>query len=168
MSLNIREEIHNFVKSLAVADKERIAYLAYTGKIENTFRDDFAFYLNKKNYCVARECKYKKDAAYKADLVVFSDPNVIVEFKQYFSFDGKNGRLKERGINSLENDLKRWRSTLENIHGVFILIDMLPNLKEERLRISMTSASHPGELRPTIPATSATVANQSGALGATI
>lgn len=91
--------------------RNELAYLALTAKIEGPLRDRWAYALHKTlapNYVVAREWSISGER-HRADLaiLVHQSPQAIIELKAIYSFDVINGRHRKI-IKDLRADAEKW------------------------------------------------------------
>ena len=102
--------------------KDELAYLALTSKIENPLRDKIAFELQKElkeNIIVCREWTNNRKNKSKADIAILDingKPECIIEFKAHSSISGIG-----QWSNSLIKDIQKNQKLYNQIEMIFVL-----------------------------------------------
>ena len=125
----ITEEMDRFLDELP--SDNYFAYIGLTTKIENPFRDKFAYYLHKKysnELLIARE--HMSSDAKRIDLAVLNKENQkiidTIEFKACYAFDIVRRKKKKKDI---EDDYIKYSNLNIDFNQWFILISVRTNNK---------------------------------------
>jgi hypothetical protein len=129
MGFVIPSEIDSYL--LDSEECRKLAYWGVTTKIENPFRDGFAYYLHRKykNFLVARE--FSDGHNLRCDLCIIDDNDpkskVYIEFKACHTYNLLNRRTLNLFFDKMEKDRQKYNND-KNVYFVLLATRIIGNV----------------------------------------